>query len=399
MKNKILLMIAFLVIVLFINISVGEAKEVRGVTGTSIKIGVSMDQTGPASSLLVQLTQAVRTYTKYINDSGGVNGRHLEIIVEDDRYSIPAALAGFKKLVFRDKVFTFTGPSSASLIFVLWKHIQKNKLPSISAPFTEIAINPLKKYLFIVCDTYEGQTRVIVDYMLKDHKLGEPRVGLVYPDTEAGKTDLRAALPRLEKYNVTPVTKEIMMAGALDATSQVMNLRKHKANCILNIGTFTATTVTLLRDMRKFGLKIPVFNTFGAMLGEELNQIGEAANQVYSVHSTAPWYGEGPGVAKMRKITLKYHPGTEKPYRGTIYAHGWAIATVMIEGLKRAGRKLNEDQFIRALESIRNYDMGGISNPVTFSSSNHKGGDSWRIYKADPVGGKYAAITEWRKSD
>ena len=309
------------------------------------------------------------------------------------------ALAAFKKLAYRDRVFTLMGPSSASLINVLVKSIQKVKLPTISVTFPEVTVKPFKKYVFIVTGIYGGQVRAIVDYMVKDYGLKEPRIGLVYPDTEAGKTDVRAALPRLKKYNIEPVTKVILMAGSLDATSQVMNLKKNKVNCVLNVGTIPASTITLLRGLKKFGLNIPVFSSYGAMGNEELNKIGEAGNQAYSVFPFSTWYGEGPGLEDMRKITLKYYPGTEKPYRGAVYTLGWGMSVVLVEGFRRAGRDLHEDSFIKALESLKNYDTGGLCPPITFSSSSHKGGGSWKIFRADSGSGKFIALTGWKKSD
>jgi branched-chain amino acid transport system substrate-binding protein len=168
---------------------------------------------------------------------------------------------------------------------------------------------------------------------------------------------------------------------------------------VLHVGTITPTTITLLRDLRKMGLNIPVFGSWGAMLGEEMNTIGEVANQFYSVHAHSPWYDKGHGLEEMRKITLKYHPGTEKPYRGTIYTHGWLCNSVLVEGLKRAGRNLDEDALVSALESIKNYDTGGLSGPISYGSSSHKGNNSWKIYKADPTGGKYAPLTGWRTAE
>ncbi|MDY7034153.1 MAG: ABC transporter substrate-binding protein, partial [Thermodesulfobacteriota bacterium] len=183
---------------------------------------------------------------------------------------------------------------------------------------------------------------------------------------------------------------------AVDASSQVMSFKRYKVNCIAHVGTITPTTITLLRDLRKLGLNVPVFGTWGAMLGETMNEIGEPAKQLYSVHATSPWYDKGPGMDFMRKITLKYHPGTEKPYRGTIYTHGWICNVMLVEGLKRAGRNLTEDALISALEGIKNYDTGGLCGLITYSSTSHKGGDSWKIYKADPVNRKYVPLTEWR---
>ncbi|MDY6967033.1 MAG: ABC transporter substrate-binding protein [Spirochaetota bacterium] len=398
-KSKVLSLLFFSVSIFFLNSSNTKAKEVRGVSENLVKIGLSMDQTGPAASTLVPLTNAVRNLARHVNEIGGINGRKLKIIVEDDRYSIPPAIAAIKKLVYKDKIFALIGPSSASLINVIWKHIQKNKLPTIVAPSTEVAVVPYKKYLFIFTETYTGQAKILVNYMINDYKMKKRRIGLVYPDTETGKTDLRAVLPKLEQYKIKPVTSQILMPGALDATSQVLNLKRNRVNCILNIGTIPPTSVTLLRELMKFGLKIPVFQTYGAMLGEELAQMGKIAENTYIVHAISPWYGEGAGVAEMRKITLKYHPGTEKPYRGTAYTGGWALESALVIGMKKAGRDLNCNTLIKALETFKDYDNGGLCGIINYSPTSHKGGDTARIFKVDTNSKKYVAITGWLKAE
>jgi branched-chain amino acid transport system substrate-binding protein len=399
MKKNIFVLVVTLFTALTLFCAQPVNAEVRGVTDKSIKIGVIFGMTGPAAGLFVHAADATRTYVKYINDTGGVNGRQLDLIVEDDRYSIPPSIAALKKLVYRDRVFSMIGPSSASCLNVLWKHIEKEKLPTMSIVMPEIAFVPAKRYIFGVMDIYPGQVKVLIDYMIKDFKLNEPRVALVYPDTEAGKIDREVAIEWLKRYNITPVTKEVLNPGAIDATSQAMSIKRYKANAVLHVGTIPSTTVTLLQDLRKMGLKIPVFGSWGAMIGEEINAIGEAANQFYSVHATSPWYGKGHGLEEMKKITLRYHPETEKPYRGTMYTHLWTLNTVLVEGLKRAGRNLDEEALIKAIESIKNYDTGGLCGPITYSSTSHKGGNSWKIYKADPTNRKFVPLTDWRTAD
>lgn len=399
LRRNVLLIVGLLVSIFFTSGSLSQAANVRGVTDKSIKIGVILDQTGPAAGITVPCTQAIKTYTRYINDNGGINGRQLDLIVEDDRYSIPATIAAYKKLVFKDKIFAFIGPGSGGFVNILWRKIQQDKLPNVSVVFPDLAVNPLKRYIFTTSDTYEGQVRVLIDYIVKDYKLKNPRIGIVYPDTETGKIDLRPALERLKGYNIEPVTKEVVMAGTIDASSQVMSLKKNKVNCVIHVGLITASAMTLLREMRKFGLEVPAFHSWGSMLGEEIHTLGETAKQFYAVHALAPWYGEGSGVKSMREITLKYHPGTEKPYRGTLYTHGWVLATILTEGIKRAGKNLDEEAFVNALETLKNFDTGGLCNPITYTSTSHKGGESWRIYKSDPVQKRYVPITGWRKSE
>ncbi|MDY6968929.1 MAG: ABC transporter substrate-binding protein, partial [Spirochaetota bacterium] len=116
---------------LTINNSLIYSNTVRGVTNNSITFGIIADQTGPTSSAAVPLAKAVKNYTRHVNDQGGINGRKINVILEDSRYSIPAALAAFKKLIFRDQVLGIIGPISMGETKVLYKHVDKHKVPII----------------------------------------------------------------------------------------------------------------------------------------------------------------------------------------------------------------------------------------------------------------------------
>ncbi|MDY7030965.1 MAG: ABC transporter substrate-binding protein [Thermodesulfobacteriota bacterium] len=373
------------------------AHEIPGVTEESIKVGAILDQTGPAAIVSVPATQAIQSYFRHLNDQGGINGRKIKLLVEDDRYTIPMALSAFKKLVFKDKVFILMGPTSSSALTALSRSIHKEKIPLLSLISPEITVKPFKRYMFIIQDIYPGQMNVLIDYILKDLNPKEPRIGLVYPDNEAGKVDLESALKRLKSYNLAPVSKQVLNTEAIDASSQVMNLKRDKVNHIILPGSTPA--FVLLRDLKKYGLHVPVFGSYSLCSEEVIELVGDAAKQFFAVNAANSWYDKGPGPAKMREITLRYHPGTEKPYRGKVYTLAWVLAMMTAEGLKRTGPDLNREAFIDAMETIRNFDTGGLTGPINYSSTSHKGGNTWRIFRADPSTRKFIPLTEWRKSD
>lgn len=133
--------------------------------------------------------------------------------------------------------------------------MEKEKLIDISFSTLEIVFTPVRRHIFGVMDTYPSQVKLLIDYMIKDFKLKDPNVALVYADNEAGKVDREAAIDWLKrKYNITPVTIEILAPGAIDATSQIMSIKRSKANAILHVGTIPSTSITLLRDASKIGL-------------------------------------------------------------------------------------------------------------------------------------------------
>ena len=112
----------------------------------------------------------------------------------------------------------------------------------------------------------------------------------------------------------------------------------------------------------------------------------------------SPWYDDMEGPRKMREVILKYRPGTEKPYRSIVYTAGWIASMTLYEGISRAGKKLNVESLLAALETFRNFNTGGLCGPINFSSTDHQGLYHSKLYKADPKSGKLIPITDWRKS-
>ncbi|KAF0117295.1 MAG: branched-chain amino acid transport system substrate-binding protein [bacterium] len=95
---------------------------------------------------------------------------------------------------------------------------------------------------------------------------------------------------------------------------------------------------------------------------------GSAAKDFFGVHPYSSWYDDNPGTAEMRKITLGYHPGTEKPYRSKNYSAGWVAMKLLCEGIKRAGKDINGEKFVDAMETIKNFDTKGICGLITYTN-------------------------------
>ncbi|MFH2012969.1 MAG: ABC transporter substrate-binding protein [Pseudomonadota bacterium] len=383
------------IIMLFGITGSAHSAKARGVTDDTVMVGAVYDQTGPVANLLVPVTQGIRNLFRYTNDQGGVHGRKLKLLVEDDRATIPLAISAFKKLLYRDGVVSLFGLTTTGAAVALMKSFEKEKVPIIPGSTSDRMVDPLQRYIFIAQDTNAGQMKVIIDYIMKDLKAKNPRIGLAGPDNESGKADLVPALERLKLYNLEPAAKEVLGFGAIDATSQVMNMKRAKVDYIIIYGSPSQSAMTLLREMKKFALDVPVFGVW-ATADEGVIRIGAAAKPFYAVSSVASWYDEGPGVKEMREVVLKYEPGSEKPYRGKTFVAGWLNALVKIEAMKRAGRNLDGDAIVKGLESMKNFDTQGISGPISFSPTNHKGGSTWKMFKVDMSSETFVPMTEWR---
>lgn len=370
------------------------SKSVRGVTNNTIKIGAIFDQTGPiAGDIGLPITEALKVYTSYINDNGGVLGRKVTAIVEDDRYSIPAGIAAFKKLLYKDQIFALIGPASVGETKALFSQIEKVKIPTLTGAPAEAVINPLRKYIFMTFNVYDDQIGAIYAYIVNTLKSKKIDITFVYPDAESGKVVLKSANKWANFFNLK-IKTEVINLGALEATSQVMNIRRRKPTHII-IHHGSPGTVVLLRGLRKFGLSIPVFGTMVTCTEDTVRMAGKSSKNYTGAHPFASWYDDLKGSERMRKITLKYKPGTEKPYRSKIYTLGWVLAEIFYEALQRTGKNLNVNNFLATLESIKNYDTKGLCGPISFSPKNHKGLSHSKLYKADPKSGKLVPASDW----
>ena len=89
--------------------------------------------------------------------------------------------------------------------------------------------------------------------------------------------------------------------------------------------------------------------------------------------------------------------GSSLEQKGLLYGQGWAMTQILFEGIKRAatgGEEIHGDAIRTALESLRDFDMGGATVPVTFTPEDHRGIKGMRIYEVRD--GRWRRLTELR---
>ena len=222
------------------------------------------------------------------------------------------------------------------------------------------------------------------------------KIAFVTYDGESGKEVWGYVKKWARFFNYKhPIEREIIPLGALESSSQVLSIKRKGITHIV-IHHLVANAALLLRELRKFGLKTPVYADLLSCSDDVVKLAGQASKNYVGTHSFSSWYDDTPGMKKIREITLKYHPGTEKPWRSKYYTFGWVAMTLLSEGMARAGKDLTPDSCVQGLESIKNFDTQGLCGPISFSSTDHKAFSSCRLYKADPPTGKLLPISDWR---
>ena len=390
---------SFIFIFLLLESTAVHAKEIRGVTEKTIKVGLICDLTGPASGVFNGYLQSIRTYFKHVNDQGGLRGRKLKLIVENDRYTIPGSIAAYKKLVYRDKVLAILGMGGSGQHKALYDRIEKDRIPVITLSASWHVTRPIKRYSFQPINDAGDEMKLIANYLINVQKVKNLRLAFVYADLEAGKMALDQLEKSMNHYGRELVGREILGIGDIDASTQILALKRVKASHVAFIVAGSGI-LSLFRDAKKLAYHPTFVATFHTIGEDIVRTAGDSARKLISVGGYSSWYEKEPGVAKLKKITLKYHPESkyiEKYATNRYYSKGWLTAMTLVEGAKRAEGELNGETLVSGLETFQDLDTGGLSPPLSYGPKKRKATDSGKFYKADVEKGYFVPITDWMK--
>ncbi len=369
------------------------AQEMRGISSDTVKVGIITDTTGVVADYGRHLLMGVSDYIKYINEKGGIHGRKLHLIHEDDQYKIPMAIAAFEKLVTKDEVLAILHCGGTPQTMALLPKIEKEKVPVIPPGMLPPMYTPYKRYIFSYGSTYSNQIEVLIDYVINDLKVKAPKTGIVYWPVEWAKEGLKASKDRLKAYGVDPVGEIELPMGAVDASSQVLSMKRAGAEYLI-IFTLAPGIINFIKTAEKFDY-FPTYLTFTWCADDSiLKAVGKGARAYYAGSMFGVWNDDCPGGKEMREIAQKYGSSPRLP---TLYIQGFTTTTILVEGLRRAGRELTVEKFVDALETLRDFDCGGMLSPMTYTSTIHKPSEYSKVVKADTERLVFIPVTKWVK--
>jgi branched-chain amino acid transport system substrate-binding protein len=352
----------------------------------AVKVGMS----GPFSGGLSLLGQSVRDGVEVafaeINDAGGVNGRKLQFIAEDDGYEPMRTIASARKLVEQDKVVallavTGTAPSAALLPFVT-----ESKTPLLFPyAFAHALTAPLKRDVFTTLPEVRVQMMVLANYILQELK--HTKVAAIYQNDDFGQDAVAGLEERFKGANV-PLTKLPFDRGTTNFSGVVAQAKAAGVEHVVFLG-IPKDAALVMREANNLGWK-PQFSGHNALGDPQTFQLaGPLAEGAIAIAVMEPLDSDKPAVKAFLAAQQKYKPNT-KP---TTYSmHGYQSGMIFAEILKRTGGKTDEASIVGALENMKNYDTG-LMAPLTFAADQHAGALSGAIMKAE--GGKWKIISGW----
>ncbi|RYF31175.1 MAG: hypothetical protein EOO23_03355 [Comamonadaceae bacterium] len=346
----------------------------QGVEPDSITIGAHGPLTGPVAYVGLAGRDGMLMAIKEINAAGGVNGRKLNAVFEDDGHSPTRALAAAKKMVEQDKVFAVlsVGASNATIGAVdylkekgLVYYVSFSSAPQITWPFTRTMFRggtaEAARY-------GEGYADVLVSYCKAK------RIAIMSGRDEYARNEGAAVKAKLKDwFQTVPVSAVEFNIGDKDFTSQLVEVKSSNPEVIAFFGN-PAEAAIAMRQARELGIRQPFF--VGASIVDPgfLATAKAAAEGAMGV-AMVPFLpgSKAPEMEKWTAAWKKEYPNAPAGRPNSFDLIAYADTHVMAEGMRRAGPSLTTDSFIRGLESLQNYRVGPVATPRTFTGKHHIG--------------------------
>jgi len=347
----------------------GHAADTPGVTKDTIKIGMFGPLTGPTAVGSLPLLGATAIY-KNVNDNGGINGRKIEVLVEDDACDPNKTIAATKKLMSQDQVFMIHGGWCSGTVMAIKPELKNHPdLPFMVLGAASTAISsPFQANIFHPIATTATVANSMVDFALS--KPGAKRIAIISHSDEWGKSHIEPAIAALKAKGLEPVETVYLERGSTDATSQLLRLRAAKPDAVLAI-LYPPELTIYLRDANKYGIKAPTIATQGVSLEDMVKRVGNpaATKELYVFYPLSATL-DAAGFKKWQDIYTSAHP---KDPVETLSFMGMTGALAVVQALKNAGPDLTREKFMAELDKLNNFDPGIQSGPLTFTAQDHAG--------------------------
>lgn len=353
------------------------AQNRTGVTDTTIKIGMFGPLTGAVSMWGYPINNGAIALYNQINETGGINGRKIEIIHEDGACDPAKTVAAVKKLIHRDQVFMIHGGTCSAAVFAAKDEIVSNKVPFVVMTATmDRIVAPANDYVFATSLPGSADGKLMGDFVISQNA---KRVVIVkhadeWADTKAkGFVDMAGG-----KFEI--VATEQLDKKVSDATAQVLKVQQHNAD-MTAIFAYPAEMAVFLRDAHKYGLKGPFVTTTSGMDLHDLAKRAGSAEAVANLNSIS-FLANPPGSPEIKEFEDTYRKYFPSDRIQSVTFFGMSGTLLVIDALKRAGRDLTRERFLETVSATRGLPAGPAACNITFSPQSHQGcvtGAIWRL--------------------
>lgn len=351
---------------LLIALACGPARATNGVSEHEVRIGASVVLSGPLGAQTAEYGAGARLYFDAVNARGGVHGRKIVYQTLDDGFDVKRAVENTRRLIEQERVFLLynnTGTAHTAAILPL----AAESKTVVFGPVTGASAlrQQFNRYLFHVRAGYADEAGRIAKQL---HEIGITRIATLRQDDAFGNALCAETRQAAATHKLQIVAEGAVDAKQPDFAAAAATVAKAQPQAVV-MCTAGSTFVGLIKALTTASTPAAIYGYSVVSVDQVTRELGPAARGIVLAQIMPSLSNRGnPAVNEF--LTLAEANGAAGA-RSQSRFEGFVHARVLVEGLRRAGRELSSDSFIRAMESAGEISFGKFS--ARYSPQSHSG--------------------------
>jgi branched-chain amino acid transport system substrate-binding protein len=330
-----------------------------GGSGDKVKIGVFMSMTGDTANFGISSTNGIKMAADEVNSAGGINGKQIELLVQDDRSDASEAATIVTKFVTQDGVHAILGEVASSRSIAAAPIAQNAKIPMLTPSSTNPEVTRKGDYIFRSCFIDPVQGAAIAQFAART--LNAKRAGIMVDR----KNDYSTGLEKFISQTFTKLGGQIVVtqsyqAGDQDFNAQITSIKGANPDVIFVPGYY-GDVALFAKQARDKGVTVPLVGGDGWDAAQLYAIGGKALNGSFFTNHYSP-YDSDPKVQKfVNDYKARYNQIPD-----ALAATAYDAAHIMFDAIKRAN-SLDGKAIRDALAATKEYP--GVTGKVTFNEN------------------------------
>lgn len=357
--------------------------------GPDIKIGSVMPLAGDQAAVAKLYADGYRAYFGAINEAGGVNGRKINWLIEDDGMQAARSISGIRKLVQQDRVVLLTGTYGTGNTLQVLPVVEQLNIPLVAPIGYAVPLyRPIKPMVFAVFPGFLDIYPLVASHMKAS---GSKKFAILYRKDPAGEESVQGFSKALDKSEVTLALGFDL--NITDFTTIALRVVAENPDTVLIYGALgeVAKAIDALRSQGFTGRIADTLSTADATI-LKLTRPGLKLENIFGI-ALQDLSGQAPGWKRYTESLAKFSPGANPESGFTLT--GYINAAVVVEVLRKAGNDLTPEGIKKGAESVTDVDTGGLTGKISFSPTKHLGTDEAIV--TDIRDGKIVPATSFMK--
>jgi branched-chain amino acid transport system substrate-binding protein len=302
-----------------------------------IKIGSVLSLTGPGAGLGQPERSGILLAEKAINDRGGIGGRPIKILIEDDGSKPDLAKSKAENLIFGEKVQAFIGPSLTASTGAIASITNAEKMAQVTFTGLGPVIEQSYKMLYHVLPPQILNARAMLEYASKAAKA--KKVGVLH-DTGYGQAVLTGLQTLNASYGIEFVSIERFEVGASDVSAQAAKVRASQPDLVFVI----ATSPVPFRNARQMKITQQIVSAIGSASYDYVRGMGEYADDIVFPEFMV---GENPLPRQVEFVDLYRKANNALPKN--FESAGWDAVNIVAKAIGKAGANASRESIAIAM--------------------------------------------------